>query len=73
MYRISKKKKLLKQCQREVIFEHVFAFAGWWSIFLVVVGGGRYILSCGCFWWRWVVEDIFWLMVGRGSWWYRLV
>ena len=42
-----KKKKLLKQCQKEVIYEHILAFAGWWSIFGVVVGGGEYILAGG--------------------------
>ena len=39
-YCILKKKKLLKQCQKEVIYEHIFAFAGRWPIFWVVMGGG---------------------------------
>ena len=57
---ISKKKKLLKQCQNEVIYEYILAFAGWWSIFWVVVGGGEsggHILADGGQWW--VVADIF--------------
>ena len=46
-YRISKKKKLLKQCQKEVICEYILAVAGWGSIFWVVVGGGGYIFAGG--------------------------
>ena len=46
-YCISIKKKLLKQCQKEVIHEYILAFAGWWSIFWEVVGGGGYILARG--------------------------
>ena len=51
-YRISKKKKLLKQCQKEALHEYILAFAGWWSIFgwgWVVYGGG-YILAVGGWW-----------------------
>ena len=50
-YRISKKKKLLKQYQKEVVYECALAFSGWWSIFWVVVGGGGYILAGGGWWW----------------------
>ena len=32
-YCVSKKKKLLKQCLKEVIYEYILAFAVWWSIF----------------------------------------
>ena len=46
-YCISKKKKLLKQCQKEVTYEHILAFAGRWSIFWEVVGGGGHILAGG--------------------------
>ena len=46
-YCISKKKKLLKQCLKEVIYEYILAFAGWWSIFWEVVGSGGYILAGG--------------------------
>ena len=60
-YCILKEKKLLKQCQKEVIYEYILAFAGWWSIFWVVVGGGGYILAGGG-WWQVVVD-------GRGSRW----
>ena len=47
---IEKKKKLLKQCQKEVIYEYILAFAGWCSIFFVLVGGGGYILAGGRWW-----------------------
>ena len=29
------------------MYEYTLAFAGWWSIFRVVVGGGEYILAGG--------------------------
>ena len=61
-YRILKKKKLLKQCQKEVTYDHTLAFAGWWPIFWVVVGGGGYVLGGGR-WWL-VVVDIFWVVEG---------
>ena len=46
-YRISKKKKLLKQFQKEVIYEYILAFAVWWPIFWVVMDGGGYIFASG--------------------------
>ena len=46
-YYISKKKTLLKQCQKEVIYEYILAFVGWWSIFWEVIGSGGYILAGG--------------------------
>ena len=54
-YRISKKKKLLKQCQKEVIYKYILAFSGWWWVY---------------FDWWWVVVDIFWLVVAGGGWWW---
>ena len=45
--RILRKKELLKQSQKEVIYEYILTFAGWW----------------------WMVEDMFWLVVGIGEWW----
>ena len=84
-YCISKKKKLLKQCLKEVIYEYILAFAGWWSIFWEMVGSGGYILAGGGWWWTyfgwwwvvvdgggswWVVVDIFWMVVGGGRWWW---
>ena len=74
-YCISKKKKLFNQSQKEVIYEYILAFAGWWSIFWNVVGSGGYISAGGGWWWIyfgwwWVVVDMFWLLVGSGgSWW----
>ena len=68
---ISKKKTLLKQCQKEVIYEYILAFAGWWSIFWEVVGSGGCILASGM--WQWVVVHIFWLVVGGGGWWLVMV
>ena len=50
-YCVWKKKKLLKQCQKEVIYEYILAFEGWWSIFWEVVGSGGYILADGGWWW----------------------
>ena len=63
VYCISKKKELLKECQKEFmwIYEYILAFAGWRSIFRVVVDVGRYILGGGGWWW--VMVD------GGGSWW----
>ena len=50
-YYISKKTTLLKQCQKEVIYEYILAFVGWWSIFWEVIGSGGYILAGGGWWW----------------------
>ena len=75
-YCISKKKKLLKQCLKEVIYQYILAFAGWWSIFWGMVGSGGYTLAGG----GWVVVDIFWLVVyggghilAGGGWWLVVV
>ena len=68
---IWKKKKLLKQCLKEVTYEYILAFVGWWSIFWKMVGivvyifwlvvsGGECILAGGARWW---------MMVGGGGWW----
>ena len=62
-YYISKKKTLLKQCQKDLIYESILTFVGWWSI-----GSGGYVLAGGGWWW--VVEYIFWLAVGGGGWWW---
>ena len=61
---ISEKKKLLKQCLKEVMYQCILAFAGWWSIFWEMVGSGGYILAGGGWWW---------LVVGHGGWWHSLV
>ena len=41
---VSKKKKLLKYCQKEVIYENILVFAGWWwvmvDVFWLVVSVG---------------------------------
>ena len=66
-YYISNKKPLLKQCQKEVIYEYILAFVEWWSIFGEVIGSGGYILAGGgC----WGSGDIFWLLVDGGGWWW---
>ena len=44
---ISKKKTLLKQPQKEVIYEYILAFVGWWSIFWEVIGSSGYVLAGG--------------------------
>ena len=59
-YCISKKKKLLKQSQKEVLYEYILAFAGWRPNFWKVVGSDGYILAGGGWWW--VVVD------GSGLW-----
>ena len=64
-YCISKKKKLLEQCHKEVIFEYILAFAGW-SIFWEVVGSGGYILSGGGWWW--IFFGCWWVVVNSGEW-----
>ena len=43
--------KPLKECQKEVIYEYILDFVGWWSIFWMVVGDGEYILVGGGWWW----------------------
>ena len=58
-YYIWKKKTLLKQCQKEVIYEYNLAFAGWWSVFWEVIGSGGYILAYGGWWWM-VVSGCGW-------------
>ena len=70
-YCISKKKKLSKQCQKEVVYEYILAFAGWWSIFWEVVGSSGYILASGGWWWIyfgwwWMVV----MVVGGSEWWW---
>ena len=49
-YYIPKKKKLLKQCKKEIIYEYILAFAGWWSFLWELVGSGGYILADGGCW-----------------------
>ena len=73
-YRILKKKKLLQQCPKEVIYEYILAFVGWWSTFWEMVDSSGYILA-GDGWWihfgSWlVVVDIFWPLVSGGGWWW---
>ena len=46
-YFISKKKKLLKQCLKEVVHEYILAFAGWWSFYWEMVDNDGYILAGG--------------------------
>ena len=62
-----------KQSQKEVIYEYILAFEGWWSIFWKVVGSGGYILAGGGWWiyfgWWWVMVDMFWLVMNGGGWW----
>ena len=69
-YCVSKKKKLFKECQREVIYEYILAFAGWWFIFWEVLGNGGGILAGGG-WWCIVVCDSGWWWIYFG--WFRVV
>ena len=81
-------KKLLKQCQKEVIYEYILAFAAWWSIFWKMVGSGGCVLAGGGWWWiycgwGWVVVggggyildggEWWCVVVGCGEWWHSLV
>ena len=50
-YYIPKKNKLFKESQKEVIYEYILAFEGWWSIIWKVVGSDGYILAGGGSWW----------------------
>ena len=74
-YYIPKKKKLLKQCKKEIIYEYILAFAGWWSFVWEVVGGGGYILADGGWWcicfgcWSVVVGGGVYILAGGGWWW----
>ena len=63
-YCVSKKKKLLMQYLKEVIYQYILAFAGWWSIFWEMVGSRGYILAGGGWWW---------MVVGRGGRWWVVV
>ena len=62
------------QCLKEVIYQYILAFAGWWSIFWEMVSSRGYILAGGGWWWmvagsgRW-----WWMVVVCGGWWYSLV
>ena len=74
-YCISKKKKLLKQCLKEVIYQYILAFVGWCSIFWEMVGSGGYTLAGGGWWWIYfcwwwvVVGGAGHIFAGGGSWW----
>ena len=75
---ISKKKKLLKECLKEVIHEYILAFAGWWSIFWEMVGSGGYILAGGGSWWKyfgwcWKVVGGGGHILAGGGWWWVMV
>ena len=73
-YCISKKKKLLMQCLKEVIYQYILAFAGWWSIFWEMVSSRGYILAGGGWWWMVVGSGRWWWMVVVcGGWWHSLV
>ena len=53
-YCISKKKKLLKQCLKEVIYEYILAFVGRWFIFWEVLVSAGYVLAGGGWWWIYI-------------------
>ena len=66
-----RRKAMLKQCLKEVIYEYILAFAGWRFIFWEMVGSGGYILAGGGWWWM-VVGDGGYILDGAG-WWRVLV
>ena len=63
---VRKQKKLLKQCLKEVIYEYILAFAGWWSSFWKMIGSGGYILGGGSWW---MVVGGGYILDGGGWWW----
>ena len=78
VYYISKKKKLLKQSQKEVIYEYILGFAGWWSILWVV--GNIFWLMVDGGGWRWIYFGWWWMVVCGGGyilagdgWWWMVV
>ena len=65
-------KEAVKTMSKGAMYKYILAFAGWQSIFLVVVdafwlvvGGGGHILAGGGWWW--MVVNIIWLVVGGGN------
>ena len=70
-------KDAVKTMSKGAMYKYILAFAGWQSIFLVVVdafwlvvGGGGYILAGGGWWW--VVVDGGEYNLAGGGWWQRL-
>ena len=70
-YCISKKKELLKQCQKKVTYEYTLVFARWWSILWEVIGSGGCILAGGGWWW--IYFDWWWAVVDIFGWWWVVV
>ena len=61
-----RRKAMLKQCLKEVIYEYILAFAGCRFIFWEMVGSGGYILAGGGWW---VMVVIIWMVLGCGGLW----
>ena len=62
------------QCLKEVIYQYILAFAGWWSIFWEMVSSRGYTLAGGGWWWMVVGSGRWWWMVVVcGGWWHSLV
>ena len=53
------------------MYKYILAFTGWWSIFWVVMCGGRYILA-GVRWWM-VVGSGGYILAGGGCLWVVVV
>ena len=49
-----KKKKMLKQCLKEVIYKYILAFVGRWFIFWEVLVRAGYVLAGGGWWWIYI-------------------
>ena len=70
-----RRKRNLKQCQKDILYEYILAFAGWWSTFWEMVGSGGYVLGDGGWWliyfgrWWVVVHGGGYILDGGGSWW----
>ena len=55
-------KKLLKQCQKDVIYGYILAFARWSILWVVVGGGGSWWMYIS--WWWVVVEGGGYILAG---------
>ena len=62
-YCISKKKKLLKQCQKELYMNIFWLLRGSGPFFWEMVGSDGYVLASGGWWW---IYFGWWWVVGGG-------
>ena len=58
-------KEAVKTMSKGAMYKYILAFAGWQSIFLVVVDAFWLVVGGGGWWW--MVVNIIWLVVGGGN------